>query len=321
MKKYTETVLGSIETDKIGGTLVHEHVIASAAGIPVSYPELLGADRIERAEKALLALKERGITTVCDASPYDLGRDPKTLKLLSEKTGVNIIASTGFFMESTFGSFSEQQIADCMIKDINVGMDGTEIKAGIIKAVMDREGDTPGRKLLHHAAAMAQSETGCNIFLHSCSDIQTGKYQIPLLIEAGAKAEKIRIDHILDTADMEYISWLYDRGVWLGADRLPRIKFKHEHFVGTLSRMRTVKAMIEAGMQDRMLFSHDTGPVSTLWDTVDKKTKDYISGELCPGSWTYIMDKAVPEMVRMSIPEQALHQILFENPKRFFGSD
>lgn len=317
-----QTVCGEVSTDTITGALVHEHVLASAAGIPENYPQLFGADFMYRAKKQLLAIKENGINTIVDASPYDLGRDPKRLQELSQQTGVQIICTTGMFFDLTgsFGRFGEDRIAQLMIDDLTCGMAGTQIRAGVIKAVMDRECDTPGRILQHHAAANASCETGCPIFLHSASELETGRYQIPRLLEAGAKPEKIRIDHILDTTNMEYISWLYDQGVWLGADRLPRIRFAHEHFVSTQARLKTVKAMIDAGMADRMLFSHDAGAVSTLWDTVDEQTLQFVRDEVIPDGWLYIQNHAVPALIEMGVDEGVLHQILFENPRRFFES-
>lgn len=320
--KMIQTVCGEILSEKIDGALVHEHILASAAGIPENYPQLFGRNFIQRAAQQLRDLKENGINTIVDASPYDLGRDPKRLRELSEQTGVQIISTTGMFFDlnGSFGHFSEDQISQIIVDDLTKGMAGTDIRAGIIKAVMDRECDTPGRILQHHAAANASIQTGCPIFLHSASELQTGRYQLPLLFEAGAKPEKIRIDHFLDTTDMEYISWLYDQGVWLGADRLPRIRFEHEHFVSTNARLKTVKAMIDAGMADRMLFSHDAGAVSTLWDTVDAETLRFVHEEVIPDGWLYILKHAIPALVVMGVDPAVLHKILFENPRHFFES-
>lgn len=321
MKKI-QTVCGKVSSEKIGGALVHEHVLASAAGIPENYPQLFGADFMQRAADQLLALKEHGINTIVDASPYDLGRDPRRLQELSCQTGVQIICSTGIFFDlnGAFGHFSEDTISQILIDDLTRGMAGTDIRAGVIKAVMDRECDTPGRIVQHHAAANASVQTGRPIFLHSASELETGRYQLPLLFEAGAKPEKIRIDHILDTTNMEYISWLYDQGVWLGADRLPRICFEHEHFVSTNARLKTVKAMIDAGMADRMLFSHDAGAVSTLWDTVDEETLRFVHEKVIPDGWLYILKHAIPALIEMGVEPSVLRKILYENPRRFLES-
>ena len=40
--KTVNTVLGPLETAKIGFALMHDHVLGAASGIPQVYPELLG---------------------------------------------------------------------------------------------------------------------------------------------------------------------------------------------------------------------------------------------------------------------------------------
>ncbi len=108
-------------------------------------------------------MKANGIETVVDATPVGLGRDVRGLKRASQKTGVNIIATTGWWgMEPPLrriysgGKNGRQAFAD----DINKGCDGTDIKAGILKAAMDKEGPTPWNIKTHHAVGMAQIETG-----------------------------------------------------------------------------------------------------------------------------------------------------------------
>ena len=86
--KMIQTVCGEISSEKIDGALVHEHILASAAGIPENYPQLFGRNFIQRAAQQLRDLKENGINTIVDASPYDLGRDPKRLRELSEQTEI-----------------------------------------------------------------------------------------------------------------------------------------------------------------------------------------------------------------------------------------
>jgi len=321
--KQIQTVCGMIDPQSVRGALVHEHILASAPGIPENYPLLYGEGFMDRAAQALHALMENGINTIVDAGTYDLGRDPKRLKRLSEQTGIQIICTTGIFFDWTdgFGTFSEDAVSQMLIDDIRVGMAGTDIRAGVIKAVMDRECATSGRVLQHRAAANASMETGCPIFLHTASECETGRFQLQILIESGAQPEKIRVDHILDTTDMKYIGWLYDQGVWLGVDRLPRVRRKDECFVSTQMRLNTVQAMIEAGMADRMLFSHDASAVSTLWDTVDPDTLKFVHESVIPDGWLFILKHAFPELTRMGVDPDILHGILFENPREYLGFD
>ncbi len=77
--KTVNTVLGPLETDKIGFTLMHDHIMGSAGGIPQVYPELLGKDYKERIINGLTAARQAGINTIVDADTFDLGRAVKIL--------------------------------------------------------------------------------------------------------------------------------------------------------------------------------------------------------------------------------------------------
>ncbi len=81
------SVLGPLDTAKLGFTLMHEHlVISSTAAITQTYTELLGADFMERVVDELNRAKEGGITTILDATTFDLGRDVRVLAEASRRT-------------------------------------------------------------------------------------------------------------------------------------------------------------------------------------------------------------------------------------------
>ena len=74
--------------------------------------------------------------TIVDLTCREMGRDPLTLARISHSTGVHIIIGTGFYTAGThrpIGCTSKRdRIAAEMINEVNVGVDGTGIKAGII---------------------------------------------------------------------------------------------------------------------------------------------------------------------------------------------
>jgi len=93
------SVLGPIDTADLGFTLMHEHLLVSSAGVVQNYPELLGEGFIDRLASGLIRAKEGGVTTIVDATTIDLGRDANVLAEASRRSGVNIIACTGWWME------------------------------------------------------------------------------------------------------------------------------------------------------------------------------------------------------------------------------
>lgn len=316
-----QTVRGPVSVNDMGFCLMHEHVMASAAGIPENYPQMYRADWMQSLVSDLTQLKRNGISTVVDASPFDLGRDPKRLRLVAEQADIHIICCSGFFFELNpcLGSWTEEQIAQMQIDDLTKGIGDTGICAGMIKAVMDREGATPGRRFLHHAAGIASNETGVPVFLHSNPLYETGRYQIPLLREVGVDPSRIKLDHILETTNMDYIKWCYDQGVWLGCERIPRVVIPGDPYgVQVETRIKTAKAMIDAGMADRMIFSHDFSGVTPVFDTLDQRQRAAFDAQI-PGRWLYLKQSFFPKLVEMGVEENVLYQTNVENPRKLFA--
>lgn len=317
--KTVQTVTGNIETDKLGSVLMHEHIFSSSMGIALSYPQLYKEGTYEKIEKDLSNMKANGIDTVVDATPVGLGRDVCGLKKASEKTGVNIIATTGWWgMEPPYaGPIPEEKWAQAFIDDINIGCDRTDIKAGILKASMDKDDPTPWNVKMHHAVGMAQIETGKNIMLHTYCPMETPRHQLRLLKEVGVDMNNVSVGHIPETTDMDFVKWIYDQGVWLGIDRLPIITLPGEYAVATETRIKFIKAMIDEGMGDRMLFSHDVFSMSTLFDYQPADIHEYIA-KTCPERFLFIKNSVFGKLAEMGIDYDYLWNLTIENPKKFF---
>ena len=146
------TVLGPLDTSALGFTLMHEHIIVSAAGIPQNYPQLFGDSFIDHIVDELTKAKREGIDTILDATTLDLGRDINILAEVSRKSGVNIIATTGWWLEMPrfFNDISSNQFAQLFIRDIKEGIAGTNIKAGILKGASDFSGVKQEEEILSY---------------------------------------------------------------------------------------------------------------------------------------------------------------------------
>ena len=125
------SVLGPIDTANLGFTLMHEHIMCTYPGVFQDYPELLGKDLLQRVVDELKGAKEGGINTIVDATTLDFGRDVNLLAEASRRSGVNIIACTGWWLDvsTLFANLSADQLARVFIKDIEQGISGTKGKA------------------------------------------------------------------------------------------------------------------------------------------------------------------------------------------------
>ncbi|MFC2035431.1 phosphotriesterase [Chloroflexota bacterium] len=242
------SVLGPLDTTDLGFTLMHEHILVASAGIPQNYPELLGSKYMDRIVNGLNKAKVGGINTVVDASTIDLGRDVNIMTEASRLTGVNIIACTGWWLDIPrfVIDVSPDQFARVFIRDIQEGIAGTNVKAGLLKGASDMAGVTPAEEIILRALARAHHKTDVPIVLHSYSLGHVGKQQLAILKEEGVDLKRVKMDHSNDTNDLEYLIWILEQGCYLGLDRYPgRIS-------SSQARTKTMKALIDAGYKDRL---------------------------------------------------------------------
>src|SRR4029078_8400055 len=109
------------------------------------------------------------VQTTIDLHTTDLGRNVRLLADLSRRTGVNIIAATGIWRDipRSLWTRSPDEVAALFVREIEEGIDGTGIKAGIIKVANDAEGVTREGEIILRAAARAATQTGGRISTHS----------------------------------------------------------------------------------------------------------------------------------------------------------
>ena len=317
--KTVNTVLGPLDTSKIGLALMHDHILGAAGGIPQVYPELLGKNYKERIIMGLTAARQAGINTIVDADTFDLGRSVKILAEVSKLSGVNIICCSGWFGElpGYFGSFTADQYAQIFAREVREGIEGTSIKAGILKSAADFGGVTPNGALLLRGVARAQLLTGVPIMLHSYSPDQIGRQQIEILKEEGVDLRRVKLDHSTDTKDMEYLEWVIKQGCYLGMDRLPGIHVPPLARVSPEGRIKTIKDLIDAGYADRILLGHDAFLVSTFFDTLPEAAKKKLETDN-PYGFLYINKFVLPKLRELGVSEKTIHSICVDNPRRFF---
>jgi phosphotriesterase-related protein len=317
--KTVNTVLGPLDTSKIGLALMHDHILGAAGGIPQVYPELLGKNYKERIIMGLTAARQAGINTIVDADTFDLGRSVKILAEVSQLSGVNIICCSGWYGELPpyLGNFTADQYARIFAREVREGIEGTSIKAGILKSAADFGGVTPNGALLLRGVARAQLLTGVPIMLHSYSPDQIGRQQIEILKEEGVDLRRVKLDHSTDTKDMEYLEWVIKQGCYLGMDRLPGIHVPPLARVSPEGRVKTIKDLIDAGYADRILLGHDAFLVSTFFDTLPEAAKKKLETDN-PYGFLYINKFVLPKLRELGVSEKTIHSICVDNPRRFF---
>ena len=309
------TVLGPVETSDLGFTLSHEHLGTNAAGLRQTYPEFFDRSGvIEQAKAALKEAYDEGLRTIIDVSTIDLGRDVQMMQEVSRASGVQIVAATGNHLSvpRPFGDVSPDVIAPLYVREIEEGIEGTGIKAGIIKVASDRGGVTQPQEVILRAAARAHKSTGVPITTHTWSPDRVGEQQVRILEEEGVDLNRVYIGHSNDDTDMDYLLGLLDKGVWLGLDRYPGGRVP-----GTPNweqRTEVAKKLIDAGHCSRIMLSHDYSvPKARHGAEVQEERR-----RANPDGYNFIGRKVLPRLKELGVSDQDIHQIMEENPRRFF---
>lgn len=307
------TVLGDISADELGWVLPHEHVVTSSAGIWASYPELIGdtASRETEAVSALSGLLGTPFHTIIDLSTHDLGRNIRFLKRVSVDSGISIVAATGCWLDAprSFYRRTPDVVAALFVRELTVGIEGTGIRAGVIKVA--GEGPlTPQYGVIFDAAGIAHVETNAPIYTHSATATHDGIEQLARLTAAGAQAERVCIGHSNDARDISYLREIAAGGAFVGLDRFPG-----DHGLSLHERITLIVDCLEAGLVDNILLSHD-------WAVDFSHSVEPRRGlDRNPQGYRLINDSVLPELRRAGVPESDIVTMCATNPRRFLTGE
>ena len=312
------TVTGPVDTADFGFTLSHEHVGTNAAGLRHTYSQFIDREGIkEQSTAAMKAVYEDGVRTIIDVSTFDLGRDVNLIREVAEGSGMQVVVATGnhLAVPRPFGEVSPDAIAPLYIKEIEEGIEGTGIKAGIIKVASDRGGITPQQEIVLRAAARTQKATGVPISTHTWSPERIGDAQVAILEEEGVDLDRVYIGHSNDDTNLEYLLGLLNKGVWLGLDRYPGGLVP-----GTPNweqRTQVAWQLMEAGFAHRIMLSHDYSVPKARYGAEVQEARRRAN----PDGYNFIPRHVLPRLKELGATDANIHQLTVENPRRFFEGE
>ena len=325
-----DTVTGPIEARELGPTLVHEHLLVRDESVAAQWPDaetwggvperrIAPGGQYGAALEAARAAVELGINSICDPTAMFLGRDVAFMRRVSEETGLHVVACTGIYsydyLPSFFATRTADEIAEFFVSDIEQGIQGTEIKAGFLKCAADEPGVTESVEKLHRAAARASVQTGAPIMAHSCPSVGTGPRQVEIFEEEGVDASLVQIAHTGDTADLDYIERLLDRGVLIGMDR-----FGQEMLLPYEDRMRTLLTLLERGYANRMFLGADSG--GTLdWFPPGLAQQMIDDGETEDADIRMVPRRVLPDLRERGATDEEIETMMVANPVAWLTGD
>jgi phosphotriesterase-related protein len=321
-----ETVRGPISLDRLGNTLAHEHVIIVTDWIQRDFPNVSwNGDRtgtINRVGERLRCVKAKGIDTIIDCTAMGHGRDIRAVAEANAMADINIVVATGVFTYDELPKFFEFRppskkadgsitdiLRDFFVHEITKGIQGTDIKAAIIKCATDSPGVTANIDRILRATAWAHRETGAPITTHTNAQLRSGLEQQRIFREEGVDLERVAIGHCGDTDDLDYLFRILDEGSFIGADRFG---FSVKGMPDVDGRIAVVRALIERGYENQILLSQDYSIYIDWWPpgTGPEAEMPRWRPDLIP-------DEIVPAMLASGISRGAIDKMLVANPRRF----
>ena len=213
------TVTGELQKTDFGNVCVHEHICVASNDMKKTF----GKSWFDKEKVINLAsdiLKKSGFGLFVDGTPCDLGRDVQILKSVSEQSGVKIVASSGlyYYPDLFTENRTSRQLAAWILKECIEGMEGTDIKPGILKCASNGAEISNDSKKRLSAMAMVQKETGLAMYVH-CSHSGEVDEKIKILADSGAILEKLIIGHCGLNPDSDYLEALLSKGCYIAMDQ------------------------------------------------------------------------------------------------------
>ncbi|MEA2161325.1 MAG: phosphotriesterase-related protein [Solirubrobacteraceae bacterium] len=315
-----ETVTGAIDTAELGLTLIHEHVRFRDEAVAENWPGRYDAQgEFAAAMEAVTAAKAHGVLSIVDPTAMFGGRDVRFMERVADEAEINIVACTGIYTYDFLPHYFENRDADMMaahfVEDIERGMQGTEIKAAFLKCAADAAGVTENVEKVHRACARASLQTGAPIMAHSMPAANTGPRQVEIFLEEGVQPEKVQIAHCGDSADVEYVQALVDRGVYVGLDR-----YGLEMYLPIDQRNIVTAELLRRGHGDRVMISQDF--CATIdWFPEEAAPQFEASGMIRNWSMTLVFEEVVPWLREQGVMDDAIFRTVFvDNPARWLGT-
>lgn len=306
------TVTGPVDPADLGLVLPHEHLCVTTEGLIKNFPHVWDEDHAhERAVRKVRAAQECGVNTIVDPTVMGLGRDVRRVQRVVEATGIQVVVATGLYtyrdLPFYFRERSVEQMAELFVRDLEEGVQDTEVRAGFLKCATDEPGLTEGVRTVIRAVALAHRRTGAPIMTHSNPNNRSGLEQQDLLEEEGVDLSRVVIGHSGDTDNLDYLRTIADRGSYLGMDR-----YGLEQILETERRNDTVAALCEEGYEDHMLLSHDH--CATL-DWVEEDPD-----ELLPNwNFTHLFEEVLPALKERGVSPDQIRTMTRENPRRWLA--
>lgn len=336
LRGKVQTVLGLIEPDALGATLMHEHVLCDitppdlrARNLPdpeitlenhwaVSYGTMQHAankrlDLMDIAISEVQELATAGGRSLVELSCGGLDPNPAGLVNIAIATGINIVMGCGHYVEAYQDPRNAERSVDDfaaeMVAQVFDGAWGSDIRAGMIGEIGCQAPWTDQEKRVMRGAVLAQQETGAALNIHPGRDADLPQAIAEFVIAHDGRPDRTVISHIDRTIfDEERLLRLADTGVVIEFDLFGLESSFYPlnrdiDLPNDAMRLKLIRLLIEHGHIERIVISHDICYRTRL---------TRFGGH----GYGHIFTNVVPLMRRRGFSENEIDTIIVESPKR-----
>lgn len=301
MTAVVRTVLGDLPPADLGATDYHEHLFQASPLLPGDALDDEGASGAEAA-----ALAASGAAAMVEATPIGLGRDPAAVARISRATGLHVVHATGVHRHEQYApgtpllSLPEDNLHQLLRDELLVGMDGTGVRAGLVKAGVGLWSISPFEHRALTVAGRLAAELGAPLMVH-LEHGSAAHEVLDVLAAQGCSADRVALAHIDRNPDPVLHAELVGRGAYLGYDGAAR----HQRWPDSVL-IECLAATVSSVGAARILLGGD----------VARRSRYHAYGGM-PGL-AYLFERFVPR-VRAAIGAEATDLVLRTNPARWLA--
>ena len=337
-----QTVLGSIDPEDLGTTITHEHLLfdqspflnnpkySSEKNIffqPVDQKNLgfirhhylTNIDNakltdLDTAISEVMLYKQFGGNSIVDVTSVGLGRDPIGLAKISRVTGVNVIMGSSYYQKlvhpEDMGQKSEYEITQEIVKDINVGVDETEIRSGVIGEVGCGWPISENELKVVKASARAQAITGAPLLIHPGRDDSAPIQIIKELQSVDCDLQNTTIGHVERTIfEKNRLLELASTGCFInwdlfGTEDSYYASYQVKYMPNDATRLDQIEWIVSRGFEDCVLVAQDLANKSRLIS---------YGGH----GIFYLLSTVIPKMQERGFSDSLIKKFFIDNPKKF----
>jgi phosphotriesterase-related protein len=316
-----QTLGGPIDTGQLGTVLMHEHIFNLTPEIQGCWPGFNNWDpevELPKAQQLLKELKDAGYDTIVELSVCGLGRDIGLMSKSVEGTGLQVTVATGLYTYDVLPRMwhfsgpdtllgGDEPLDELMRRDIEEGIEGTDIKAAMLKCAVDHDGVTEHVARVLRSCCRVHHQTNTPMTVHTHAPTERGKDVLRVLEEEGVDPRRVVLAHCGDSPDLDYLEGLAQSGATLGMDR-----FGLDILLPFEDRVNTVVALCEKGLAAQMILSHDANCFSDWFPPG-------LGDEVTP-NWHFLhIDRDVlPALRDRGVTDEQIDLMLRATPRDFF---